>query len=127
MPFTLSARSRGRLAGVHPALVAVVNLAITRTPVDFMVTEGRRTVERQRQLFHAGASRTMNSRHITGHAVDLAAIVGGKVRGDWPLYDRIAKAMQSAADELGVSIVWGGSWKSFRDGPHFELNRRRYP
>lgn len=127
MPFTLSARSRARLAGVHPHLQKVVELAIRRTPVDFMITEGLRTVERQRELFKAGASRTMNSRHITGHAVDVAAIVGGKIRWDWPLYERIAGAMLSAAAELGVPIVWGGSWKTLKDGPHFELDRRRYP
>lgn len=127
MPFTLSARSRSRLAGVHPHLQRVVELAIRRAPIDFMVTEGPRTVERQRELFKAGATQTMNSRHITGHAVDLAAIVGGKVRWDWPLYARIAGAMKSAAAELGVPLEWGGDWKSFKDGPHFQLPKRLYP
>jgi peptidoglycan L-alanyl-D-glutamate endopeptidase CwlK len=91
------------------------------------VTEGLRTKERQRQLVAAGASRTMNSRHLTGHAVDVAALVGGKVRWDWPLYAVIAEHMKAAARELGVAIVWGGDWKSFRDGPHVELDRKRYP
>lgn len=127
MPFTLSARSRSRLAGVHPHLQRVVELAIRRAPIDFMVTEGLRTPQRQAELVRAGASRTLNSRHITGHAVDLAAIVGGKVRWDWPLYARIAGAMKSAAAELGVAMVWGGDWTSLKDGPHFELDRRRYP
>lgn len=127
MPFTLSARSRGRLAGVHPALVGVVQRAIQITDIDFMVTEGLRTPQRQAQLVAAGASRTLNSRHLTGHAVDVAAIVDGGVRWDWPLYPRIARAMKRAAAERGVAIIWGGDWKSLRDGPHFELDRRVYP
>jgi peptidoglycan L-alanyl-D-glutamate endopeptidase CwlK len=123
MAFKLSARSLSRLEGVHPDLVKVVKRAIEITEVDFMVTEGLRTRERQRQLLNAGASRTMNSRHITGHAVDVAAYVAGEVRWDWPLYPRIASAFKEAARELNVPITWGGDWPKFRDGPHFELKR----
>ena len=121
--FRLSQRSLSRLEGVHPDLVKVVRRAIELTTVDFMVTEGLRTRERQRQLVNAGASRTMNSRHITGHAVDVAALVDGEVRWDWPLYATISKAFKQAANELGVPITWGGDWKSFRDGPHYEIPR----
>lgn len=117
----LSRRSISRLAGVDRRLVSVVQRAIEITEVDFMVTEGLRTKERQAQLFAAKATRTMNSKHLVGRAVDLAAVVGGKVRWDWPLYPRIASAMKQAARELGVSIQWGGDWKTFKDGPHFEL------
>ncbi|WP_271164186.1 M15 family metallopeptidase [Brevundimonas intermedia] len=122
----MSARSRSRLNGVHPALVAVVEAALTRSSVDFMITEGLRTPARQAGLVKAGASRTLKSRHLTGHAVDVAALVDGQVRWDWPLYGRIAQAFKSAALELNTSIVWGGDWKSLRDGPHFELDRRVY-
>lgn len=125
--FALGARSRARLQGVHPDLVRVVERAIQLTPVDFTVTEGLRDAKRQAQLVAAGASRTMNSRHLTGHAVDVAALVGGRVSWDWPLYGRIAQAFKAAAAELGVPIVWGGDWPRFRDGPHFELDRRTYP
>lgn len=127
MAFRLSARSLSRLEGVHPDLVKVVKRAIEITPVDFMVTEGLRTRARQVQLVKAGASRTLNSRHITGHAVDVAAWVAGEVRWDWPLYPKIAAAFKQAAKELGIPIVWGGDWKSLRDGPHFELDRKVYP
>ena len=92
--------------------------------IDFSVIEGLRTKERQAELVKAGASRTINSRHITGHAVDLAAVVGGEVRWDWPLYEKIAKAMKQAAYELNINIEWGGDWKSFKDGPHFQLVRK---
>lgn len=120
--FKLSQRSIDRLNGVHPDLVSVVKLAIERSEVDFMVTEGLRSKERQKELVAVGASKTMNSRHITGHAVDLAAYVNG-IRWDWPLYEKIAKAMKQAAYELNIKIEWGGDWKSFKDGPHFQLSR----
>lgn len=118
--FKLSQRSIDRLNGVHPDLVSVVKLAIERSDVDFMVTEGLRSKERQKELVAAGASKTMNSRHITGHAVDLAAYVN-EIRWDWPLYEKIAKAMKQAAYELNIKIEWGGDWKSFKDGPHFQI------
>lgn len=97
MSFRLSQRSRAALHGVHPDLVVVVEAAIELTPVDFMVTEGLRTAARQAELVRAGASRTLNSRHLTGHAIDVAAWVDGQVRWDWPLYPRIAEAFKAAA------------------------------
>lgn len=126
MTYALSTKSQDRLKGVHPRLVAVVKLAITISAVDFAVLEGVRTVERQKELLAAGASQTMRSRHLSGHAVDLGAIVGGQVRWDWPLYDKIAEAMKEAAKQLGTPIEWGGEWK-MRDGPHFQLPWREYP
>lgn len=127
MSFRLSSRSRARLIGVHPALTAVVEAAITRTPVDFIITEGLRTAERQAALVKAGASRTTRSRHLTGHAVDVAALVEGQVRWDWPLYGRIAEAFKAAALDLKTPLIWGGDWKTLRDGPHFELDRKAFP
>lgn len=124
--FTLSKRSKLRLEGVHPDLVAVVEHAIEISTVDFAVLEGVRTPERQKLLMESGASRTLNSRHITGHAVDLGAWVGGEIRWDWPLYSQIASAMKQSAADLGIAITWGGDWKSFKDGPHFELSKKVY-
>lgn len=125
--FRLSQRSKDRLKGVHPDLIKVVELAIDLTEVDFVVTEGIRSLERQKQLVAAGASKTMKSRHLTGHAVDLAALVNGSIRWDWPLYHKLADAMKEAAKHLGIAIEWGGDWKGFPDGPHFELSRSKYP
>lgn len=123
----LSERDLQRLAGVHPDLVAVVEGAAQVTEVDFIITEGLRTKERQEQLVRAGASRTLKSRHLTGHAIDLAAKVGDEVRWDWPLYHKLADAMQQAAAVRGIEIEWGGDWKSFPDGPHFQLPWATYP
>lgn len=125
--FKLSARSESRLMGVHPALQSVVRRALALSTVDFAVLEGIRTPERQAELMKAGASQTLKSRHLTGHAVDLGAIVAGEVRWDWPLYDQIAKAMKQAASELGTPLEWGGDWTSLKDGPHFQLPWKEFP
>lgn len=121
----LTDRDRKRLAGVHPDLVRVVERA--RGYASFIVTEGLRTAQRQRELFDKGATTTLASRHLTGHAVDLAALVGTEVRWDWPLYHRLAQALKRAAAEEEVAIEWGGDWPRFPDGPHFQLPWSRYP
>ena len=125
--YKLGQRSKDRLKGVHPDLVKVVERAIEITTVDFTVLEGLRTPERQKTLMESGASQTLNSRHITGHAVDLGAWVDNQVDWSWPLYHKIASSMKEAASELEVAIVWGGDWSRFKDGPHYELDRRKYP
>lgn len=127
MGYRLSARSLARISDIHPDLRKVVTRAIGYTTVDFTVLEGIRTYGKQKDLFKAGASRTMNSRHLTGHAVDLGAWVFGELRWDWPLYDQIARAMFAAADEEAVPVQWGGDWASFKDGPHFQLPWAEYP
>lgn len=149
MSFQLSQRSLSRLEGVDPKLVAVVKRAIELTKVDFGVVEGLRTEETQRQYVAAGKSKTMNSKHLTGDAVDLVAYVGSSVSWELNLYDDIADAMKAAAQELGVPVKWGAAWnvpditqwngtmedamnhyiderrsqgrRPFIDGPHFEL------
>jgi len=124
MPYQLGLRSKQRLSGVHPDLVAVVKRAIEISEQDFGVTEGIRNIDRQRQLVATGKSTTMNSRHLTGHAVDL---VPYPVSWDWEHFYPIADAMKQAAEELNVAIEWGGDWKSFPDGPHWQLSWSSYP
>lgn len=124
--FRLSKRSLKNLEGVHKDLVDVVKYAITVTEIDFGVIEGVRSLDRQRQMVAQGASRTMRSRHLTGHAVDLMAYIGSRGSWEWPLYERIYEAMKYSADELSISIKWGGKWK-FRDGPHYQLTWAAYP
>lgn len=126
MTWKLSKRSKERLIGVHPDLVRVVHRALQLSPIDFGITEGLRTKERQIQLKKAGASKTLNSRHLSGHAVDVVAYIGKDVRWDWPLYEQIATAFKQAAKELDVPIVWGGDWTTLRDGPHYELSWSKY-
>ena len=149
---SLSSRCELRLAGVHPDLVRVVRNAAEGGAL-FRVEEGLRTVERQRQLVAKGASQTMASRHITGHAVDVLPLVDGQPTFDWQYYFPLADAFRAAAIAEGVPVVWGGAWgqemaqyatakagqaayvarvkeagrKPFLDGPHFELARAAYP
>ena len=127
MSIVLGQRSLSRLEGVHPDLVRVVKKAAAMSPLDFTVLEGLRTLDRQRQLMAAGATKTMNSRHLTGHAVDLAPMIGGTVRWDWPLYHQLAAVVKDAAKSENVPIQWGGDWRTFKDGPHWELPWRSYP
>lgn len=108
--FTLSKRSHDRLFGVNPRLVAVVNTAIGITKVDFGVVEGMRTRETQESYVKAGKSQTMNSRHLTGEAVDLVAYVNGAVSWELNLYDDIAEAMRIAAMEHDLPLRWGAAW-----------------
>lgn len=127
MSFKLSQKSLSKLEGVDPRLVKVIKRAIELTEIDFTVIEGLRTKERQAQLFKEKKTTTMNSRHLTGHAVDLAAWVDGTVSWDWKHYYKIAEAVKQAAQELEVSIEWGGDWKKLKDGPHFQLTWSKYP
>ena len=127
MPYSFGSRSLGRLEGIHPDLRKVMDRAIATTDIDFTVLEGMRTMSRQRKLVASGASRTLRSRHLTGHAEDIAPLVDGKVSWDWPIYHRLAPTIKKAAQDVGVKIEWGGDWRSFKDGPHWQLPWRDYP
>jgi peptidoglycan L-alanyl-D-glutamate endopeptidase CwlK len=130
--FQLSANSLRRLVGVHPELVRVVKTAIAISKSDFSVIEGLRTYEKQREYFRAGKSRTMNSKHLTGHAVDLMPWgdfdQDGDFEGSWERehFLPIVDAMRQAASTLKVNLTWGGDWRSFQDCPHFEIDPARY-
>jgi peptidoglycan L-alanyl-D-glutamate endopeptidase CwlK len=149
----LDSKSRAKLRDVHPALAGVILGAAEISPLPFTVLEGKRSLDRQRALLASGASRTMDSRHLTGHAVDIAPLVEDQVRWDWPLFYRLAPVVKLVASRKGVALVWGGVWdrplaelcdveqdvadyiqrrravgkKAFIDGPHFELGRTQYP
>ena len=127
MTFSFGNKSKERLSGVHPDLVKVMEEAIKESPLDFSITEGLRTKERQQELFSAGKSQTMNSRHLTGKAVDIAVIKDGTVTWDFKYYQIVADHIKGVATKLGIPLVWGGDWVSFKDGPHFELNKSKYP
>lgn len=123
------------LAGVHPDLLRVVARCEKLLPKGFTITCtcGRRSLEEQKKMVAAGASTTMRSRHLPGktnglsHAVDLAVKIDEKVKWDWPLYSKLATFMKKAAAAEKVSIEWGGDWKTFKDGPHFQLPWATYP
>ena len=125
--FKFSQRSENNLKGVNSDLVKIVRRALQLSPVDFGITEGLRTVERQRQLVAAGKSQTMNSRHISGHAVDVFAYPTSAGSWEWKYYEQIATAFKQAAKELNIPVESGGDWKTLKDGPHFQLPHAKYP
>lgn len=132
MGFKLTASDEKKLIGVNPDLVDIIRRAAKVSTRKFRVLEGLRSISRQRQLVRKGASKTMNSRHIRadngfGHAVDIAPIVGGKVSWDWKYYHPLAKVIKQVAKDIDVPIEWGGDWRSFKDGPHWQLPWKTHP
>lgn len=126
--------SEEKLENVHHDLIKVVDRAAKITKLDFVVTEGARTVAQQKVNVKKGASQTMRSRHVPASnqckmacAVDVAPVVSGKVRWDWPLFHILAATFKQAANDVGVPIEWGGDWKKFKDGPHVQLPWKKYP
>lgn len=120
MSWQFSEKSFGHLVGVRPELVSVATLALARSPIDFGIIDGLRTVEEQAAYVAAGSSWTMNSKHLDGRAIDIMAYVNGKGRWESALYEKIAPAFKSAAADAGVAIVWGGDWPQ-EDSGHYEL------
>lgn len=110
MSFRLGAKSEANLVGVDERIVRVVRKAILVTDIDFAVHDGLRTMEEQRRLVATGASRTLDSYHLTGDAVDLVPYVGGKLRWEHALCNEVARAMFEASGQLGVRLVWGRVW-----------------
>ncbi len=119
-------RSLANLDTVHPDLKRVMLEAIENAPFDFGITEGLRTKERQQQLFNEGKSQTLNSRHLTGNAVDIVIFIDNKVTWDLKYYKVLSEHIKAVAKINDVPIVWGGDWKSFVDAVHFELDRKVY-
>ena len=121
----LSDRSEKNLAGVHPDLVRVMRETAARTPFPFVVVEGLRSVEREIELISRGASALKDptkSKHCQGLAVDVVVFdENGQPVWRHASYRDLAAVVLQVADELGVDIVWGGSWHTFIDDDHFEL------
>jgi len=124
--YKFGTKSKERLATVHPDLQKLFNAAISTSPYDFSITEGVRSLERQKELLEAGKSTTMNSRHLKGNAVDIAVFVEGKLTWDFKYYKEVSDHIKALSKSMQIPIVWGGDWKSFIDGPHYELDRKFY-
>lgn len=123
----LTARDESRLVGLHPDLVKVIRRAAAVTDIPFAVIEGMRTIETQRKYVAKGASKTLKSRHLTGHAIDIAPMIDGKITWAWPVYRNLAPIVKAAASAVGVKVEWGGDWRTFQDGPHWQLPWKEYP
>ena len=133
MAHLFGSNAHERLGTIHPDLARVIQRAVRLSDVDIAVLEGVRSLERQRKLLASGATTTLRSRHLAhardglARAVDIAPVVDGEVRWDWPLYHRLAAAVKNAAAEENVPVEWGGDWKTFKDGPHWQVPWNTYP
>lgn len=123
----MDSRSERNLIGVKAPLVSIIRRGYGISPIPFQVIEGVRTLAREKELLKQGATTTLRSRHLTGHAVDIMALVNGKGVWDVPAYRKIAAAMKQAAAELKIPLEWGGDWKSFKDWGHFQLPWKEFP
>lgn len=112
-----------RMQGVDPRLIEILQITRQRTGIPFEITEGLRDSERQAELVEASKSQTMNSKHLTGNALDIHILnPDGSANWDFEAYRPIADAAKQVAAELGYNdLVWGGDWQSLRDGVHFQL------
>lgn len=118
---TFSERSKTKLQGVDPRLVHIAELALQRSPFDFGITCGLRTIEEQRNLVHEGKSRTMKSKHLEGRAIDFVVYIGGKANWDLSNYEKVAQVFLEVGKEQGVELEAGAFWSTFKDGPHIQL------
>lgn len=117
----LTITDQAKLAHVDPRLRQLIEAVAATTTIPFMVLEGRRTLERQKSLYAQGHTWTLNSKHLTGHAVDIAPLEDGEPTFAWPSYYRLAREIKATAATLGIAVRWGGDWKKTKDGPHWEL------
>ena len=147
--FVFGKASHKELEGVKVELVLCVRRALELSTQDFCVYDGLRTAKEQAAHVKNGTSKTMQSKHLQGLAVDLVPWINGGPKWDWDGCYKIAWAMDQAATEQGIAhkIRWGGAWdrrlsdygndaqayvnevrdytqrhegKDFIDGPHFE-------
>lgn len=131
MNFKFGKSSEEKLSTVKPELADVARKALELSSIDFGITEGKRSEEKQKQLVAEGASKTMKSKHLTGDAIDIVCYTDGKITWDLEHYQTAAYAFALASKELDVDLRWGGSWKvnnfkldpnnKFIDAVHFEL------
>ena len=119
--YVLSKRSEDNLKGVHKDLVAVIYELLKVSPYDFTITEGLRTLERQKELFAQKKSKTLNSKHLIGRAVDFIVYDSGELTWESMFYKSVADKAKEVANKLNIPIIWGGDWATFKDYDHLEL------
>lgn len=119
LAFELTNADRGGLVGVDARLVQLAERLAQISPIPFMITEGVRSYERQRQLYLAGKTRTMQSKHLRGRAIDIVPLVGGKPKWDWKLYAPLIACAKEIARENNLRMEFGYDWGW--DAPHMEL------
>jgi hypothetical protein len=135
MTYRYGRSSTKRLQSCDPDLILLFNQALAdpACPSDITILEGHRGEERQNQMVAEGKSqlRWPKSRHnsFPSMAVDAAPYVGGAISWSWPHYYPLADHIKAtwarlkAEGKVHGELEWGGDWSSFKDGPHWQINR----
>lgn len=123
--YKLGKRSMKNLIGVHPFLSFAAMKAIEITKQDFMVLDGVRTEEEQQKLIDRGVSKSKDSYHLYGLAMDLVAYVDGKPSWEKEYYKEIEIAMKRVITFYELPIQWGYDRWSW-DMPHWELTGMKH-
>ena len=121
--YKFSKRSLQNIEGIDYRLIILLGLMLDYSPYDFVVIEGVRTEERQKQLVADGKSKTMKSKHLTGSAFDIAMLdENGEVTWDKKYYGAFAEQFIRLANRLGFNVECGCYWQNFVDACHFQIN-----
>lgn len=137
---TWGANSTRRMEGVDDRIIAVFDLALKYSPVDFGIAwrGGLRNAEQQHELFLSGKSTKdgygKKSRHQYGEALDFIPYVKGQYLLPSVYHNKyyflIIGSIHAAAAELNTPVRFGANWsggevwadpKSFIDLGHTEL------
>lgn len=114
-----------RLDDLSPAFrpIAFELLArLTEAQIPVMVIDTLRTPEEQAENLRKGVSATLNSKHLTGNAIDVCPYDVYQSNGPDKLQWDAANPIWLRIGEIGerLGLRWGGRWKRPFDPGHFE-------
>lgn len=131
--FKFSKKSLDALETVEMELRVLMKKALETSRIDFAITEGYRTIERQQELFKRGRDGKggkrvtykdgiyKRSKHQDGKAIDFIPFVNGKYRWDnMEAYIYLVSHILETAHKLGIRARSGSTW-NIKDWPHIEL------
>lgn len=108
--YFLTEQSEEMLTQIQPELAEVVRRAVAISDIEMQVLHGRRSLKQQDEFFKKGATEGITSPHLYGYAVDLVALVEGRMCFETEVYDEVANCMKYAGQDLNTPIRWGGAW-----------------
>jgi peptidoglycan L-alanyl-D-glutamate endopeptidase CwlK len=126
-------RSLTKLNEAEPVLKELFIRALWNSPEDIAVIEGHRTKEDQDKAFKSGNSKVKwpHSKHnkLPSQAVDAVPYPidwGNRARFE-SLAEHI-KSVWAQMESEGATgdwlLQWGGNFKSFYDGPHWQIVKK---
>jgi len=145
--YRFGSSSLSKLKTCHPDLQKVLILALSRSSVDFGISEGHRSLERQKKLFDEnkskidGITKKGNHNYSPSRAADIYvyhpdADVRSKIAFSREHLSYVMGVIWSCGEELFEKgeithkLRWGGNWdsdgiigldQSFDEFPHIEI------